>query len=339
MRTAVLGAGGWGTTLAILLSKNGQKTTLWEYNKDYTETLNEYRENFYYLPKIKIPRNIKITSNTEETFAENELLLFAIPTQYIRNSFVDYKGYDLRGKIIVSASKGIENGTYFLVSDILSDIFKVSKNKLSCLSGPSHAEEVSRRIPTAVTCAATDIKLAKQISGVFSNDYFRVYSNNDLVGTELAGALKNVIAIAAGISDGAGFGDNTKAALMTRGMREIMRLGTLLGAKKETFFGLSGIGDLIVTCSSKHSRNRYVGERIGKGEKLGTILKEMKMVAEGVPTTKSAYELSRKFKIELPITHKVYDVLFRNVSAHKSMLDLMKRKLKTEIENKEYRLL
>lgn len=339
MRTAVLGAGGWGTTLAILLSKNGQKTTLWEYNKDYTETLNEYRENFYYLPKIKIPRNIKITSNTEETFAENDLLLFAIPTQYIRNSFIDYKGYDLRGKIIVSASKGIENGTYFLVSDILSDIFKVSKNKLSCLSGPSHAEEVSRRIPTAVTCAATDIKLAKQISGVFSNDYFRVYSNNDLVGTELAGALKNVIAIAAGISDGAGFGDNTKAALMTRGMREIMRLGTLLGAKKETFFGLSGIGDLIVTCSSKHSRNRYVGERIGNGEKLGTILKEMKMVAEGVPTTKSAYELSRKFKIELPITHKVYDVLFRNVSAHKSMLDLMKRKLKTEIENKEYRLL
>lgn len=339
MKTAVLGAGGWGTTLAILLSKNGQKTTLWEYNKDYTETLNEYRENFYYLPKIKIPRNIKITSNTEETFEENDLLLFAIPTQYIRNSFIDYKGYDLRGKIIVSASKGIENGTYFLVSDILSDIFKVSKNKLSCLSGPSHAEEVSRRIPTAVTCAATDIKLAKQISGVFSNDYFRVYSNNDLVGTELAGALKNVIAIAAGISDGAGFGDNTKAALMTRGMREIMRLGTLLGAKKETFFGLSGIGDLIVTCSSKHSRNRYVGERIGNGEKLGTILKEMKMVAEGVPTTKSAYELSRKFKIELPITHKVYDVLFRNVSAHKSMLDLMKRKLKIEIENKEYRLL
>ena len=339
MRTAVLGAGGWGTTLAILLSKNGHKTTLWEYNKDYAETLNEYRENFYYLPKIKIPRNIKITSNAEEVFKGNDMLLFVVPTQYIRNSFSDYKGYDLRGKIIISASKGIENGTYYLVTDILSDIFKVSKNKLTCLSGPSHAEEVSRRIPTTVTCASTDIKLAKQISGVFSNDYFRVYSNNDLVGTELAGALKNVIAIAAGISDGAGFGDNTKAALMTRGMREIMRLGTLLGAKKETFFGLSGIGDLIVTCSSKHSRNRYVGERIGKGEKLSTILKEMKMVAEGVSTTKSAYELSRKFKIELPITHKVYDVLFRNVSSHKAMLDLMKRKLKTEVENNDYKLI
>ncbi len=339
MKAAVLGAGGWGTTLAILLSKNGCKTTLWEYNKDYAETLNEYRENFYYLPKIKIPRSLKITNKAEEVFNENEILLFAVPTQYIRNSFKDNKGFDLRGKIIISASKGIENGTYFLVSDILSDIFRVSKSKLACLSGPSHAEEVSRRIPTTVTCAANDIKLAKQISGIFSNDYFRVYSNNDLVGTELAGALKNVIAIAAGISDGAGFGDNTKAALMTRGMREIMRLGTLLGAKKETFFGLSGIGDLIVTCSSKHSRNRYVGERIGKGEKLSTILKEMKMVAEGVSTTKSAFELSRKFKIELPITRKVYDVLFNNLSAHKAMLDLMKRKLKTESENKEYGLL
>lgn len=339
MRAAVLGAGGWGTTLAILLSKNGCKTTLWEYNEDYAETLNEYRENFYYLPKVKIPRNIKITNNAEETFLENEILLFVVPTQYIRNSFKDYKGFDLRDKIIISASKGIENGTYFLVSDILSDLFRVRKSKLSCLSGPSHAEEVSRRIPTTVTCAANDIKLAKQISGIFSNDYFRVYSNNDLVGTELAGALKNVIAIAAGISDGAGFGDNTKAALMTRGMREIMRLGTLLGAKKETFFGLSGIGDLIVTCSSKHSRNRFVGERIGKGEKLSSILKEMKMVAEGVSTTKSAYELSRKFKIELPITHKVYDVLFRNLSAHKAMLDLMKRKLKTESENKDYGLI
>ena len=181
--------------------------------------------------------------------------------------------------------------------------------------------------------------MAKYISKVFSNDYFRVYSNNDLIGTELAGALKNVIAIAAGISDGAGFGDNTKAALMTRGMREIMRLGSLLGAKKETFFGLSGIGDLIVTCSSKHSRNRYVGERIGAGEKLNKILKDMKMVAEGVPTTKSAYELSERFKIELPITHKVYDILFKNVSANKAMSDLMKRKLKTEIENKDYKLL
>ena len=311
---------------------------MWEFNKEYAATLKEYRENFYYLPKVKIPRDISITSNTEEAFLNSEILLFVVPTQYIRNSFRDFAGYDLREKIIISASKGIEIDTYYLVTDILSDIFKTRKNKLACISGPSHAEEVSRKIPTTVASASNDIKLAKYISNIFSNDYFRVYANNDLIGTELAGALKNVIAIAAGISDGAGFGDNTKAALMTRGMREIMRLGSLLGAKKETFFGLSGIGDLIVTCSSKHSRNRYVGERIGKGEKLKTILKEMKMVAEGVATTKSAYELSKQFKIDLPITHKVYDILFKNVSAHKAMSDLMKRKLKTEIENKDYGL-
>lgn len=336
MKISVLGAGGWGTTLAILLSKNGHKTTLWEYNKEYAETLKEYRENFYYLPKVKIPRNIKITSNTKEALSESEILLFVVPTQYIRPSFEEFNGFDLRDKVVMSASKGIENNTYLLVSDILRDVFKVRKNKLACISGPSHAEEVSRKIPTTVTCAASDISLAKYLSKAFSNSYFRVYSNNDLIGTELAGALKNVIAIAAGISDGAGYGDNTKAALMTRGMREIMRLGILLGAKRETFFGLAGIGDLIVTCSSKHSRNRYVGERIGKGEKLKAILNDMKMVAEGVATTKSAYELSRKFKIELPITHKVYDMLFKNVSASKAISDLMKRKLKTEIENKEY---
>lgn len=338
MKISVLGAGGWGTTLAILLYKNGFNTTLWEYNKSYAKTLIEYRENFYYLPKVKIPSRLHITNDFEEAVCDKNLLLFVVPTQHMRNSFADYRGYNLQDKIIVTASKGIENGTNLLVTDILKDIFSLNSRKIACLSGPSHAEEVSRKIPTAVTCASGDIKLAGKISKIFSNEYFRVYSNNDLIGTELAGALKNVIAIAAGISDGASFGDNTKAALMTRGMREIMRLGIKYGAKKETFFGLAGIGDLIVTCSSKHSRNRYVGEQIGKGRKLKVILKQMKMVAEGIATTKSAYDLSAKLGIELPITHKVYDILFRDVSAHSAMYDLMTRKLKNESEVKDYML-
>ncbi|MCE1165980.1 MAG: NAD(P)H-dependent glycerol-3-phosphate dehydrogenase [Bacteroidetes bacterium] len=338
MKISVLGAGGWGTTLAILLYRNGYNTTLWEFNKEYAETLKEYRENFYYLPKVKIPRQIHITSDAEEALTDKDILLFVVPTQYIRNSFKEIKGFDLTRSTVISASKGIEVGSYKLVSDILSDTFRVKKSKLACLSGPSHAEEVSRKIPTTVTCAANDIKLAKQISKIFSNDYFRVYSNSDLIGTELAGALKNVIAIAAGISDGAGFGDNTKAALMTRGMREIMRLGMKLKAKKETFFGLAGIGDLIVTCSSRHSRNRYVGEQVGRGKRLDKVLKEMKMVAEGVPTTKSAYELSRRFGIELPITEMVYRILFKGVTPHNGMFELMTRKLKTEHEIKDYHL-
>jgi glycerol-3-phosphate dehydrogenase (NAD(P)+) len=338
VKISVLGAGGWGTTLAILLCRNGHNTTLWEFNKEYAATLKEYRENFYYLPKVKIPKKIHITNDVVEALSDKDLLLFVVPTQYIRSSFKSVEGFDIRKSIVVSAAKGIEMGTHMLVSDIISDIFKVKKNKLACLSGPSHAEEVSRRIPTTVTCASNDLDLSGKLSKIFSNDYFRVYSNNDLIGTELAGALKNVIAIAAGISDGAGFGDNTKAALMTRGMREIMRLGMKLGAKKETFFGLSGIGDLIVTCSSKHSRNRFVGEQIGRGKKLAVILKEMKMVAEGVATTKSAYELSKRFGIELPITEKVYRILFKGVTPHNAMLDLMLRKLKTEHEINDYHL-
>jgi glycerol-3-phosphate dehydrogenase (NAD(P)+) len=338
LKISVLGAGGWGTTLAILLYRNGFNTTLWEYNKAYAKTLTEYRENFYFLPKIKIPSRLHITCDFEEAVTDKNLLLFAVPTQYIRNSFRNYKGFDMQDKIIVTAAKGIENNTNLLVTDILKEIFRLNARKIACLSGPSHAEEVSRKIPTAVTCASADIKIARKVSKIFSNEYFRVYSNNDLIGTELAGALKNVIAIAAGISDGAGFGDNTKAALMTRGMREMMRLGIKLGAKKETFFGLAGIGDLIVTCSSKHSRNRFVGEQIGKGKKLKVILKQMKMVAEGIATTKSAYDLSVKSGIELPITHKVYDILFRDVSAYAAMNELMTRKLKSEVGVRDYLL-
>lgn len=331
MKIAVLGAGGWGTTLAILLNENGYNVTLWEFNTEYAKTLSEYRENFYYLPKIKIPHSIQITNDLESAVYKKNLLVIATPTQYIRSSLSCLNNFDFKDSLLLSVSKGIENNTLLLVSDILLDIFKKAKRKnILCLSGPSHAEEVSRKIPTAVVCASENPTNSRVIQKIFSNDYFRVYSNNDLVGTEIAGALKNVIAIAAGVSDGAGYGDNTKAAIMTRGINEIMRIGLKLNAKRETFFGLSGIGDLIVTCSSSYSRNRYVGEQIGRGKKLKTILKGMKMIAEGVPTTKSAYELSKIHNIELPITNQVYNILFKNKDPHNATKLLMKRDLKGE---------
>ena len=331
MKIAVLGAGGWGTTLAILLNQNGFDVTLWEFNPEYAKTLKEYRENFYYLPKIKIPNSISITNELEAAAHGKNLIVIATPTQFIRSSLSELSNFDFKDSILVSVSKGIENKTHLLVSDILSDVFKkVKKKNLLCLSGPSHAEEVSKKIPTAVVCAGEDNTKTKIVQRIFSNDYFRVYRNEDLTGTEVGGALKNVIAIAAGISDGAGFGDNTKAAIMTRGINEIMRLGLKLKAKKETFFGLSGIGDLIVTCASIHSRNRSVGEQIGKGKKLPTILKEMKMVAEGVATTKSAFELSKELNIDLPITHQVYNILFKDKDPHRATELLMKRNLKEE---------
>ena len=331
MKVAVLGAGGWGTTLAILLAKNGNKVTLWEYNSEYAATLDEYRENFYFLPKVKIPRNIFITNDLEKACSGKELILCSTPTQFIRSSFKPLSNFDFKNTILLNASKGIENNSFMLVSEIFLDIFnKINRKNIAAISGPSHAEEVSKKIPTAVVTASEDIKVTSIVQKIFSNNFFRVYYSTDLIGVEIAGALKNVIAIAAGIAEGAGFGDNTKAALMTRGINEITRLGKKYGANPETFFGLSGIGDLIVTCASKHSRNRFVGEEIGKGKKLKAVLKEMKMVAEGVATTESAYGLSKKYKIELPITEQVHKILFENKSPHIATLELMTRKLVKE---------
>jgi glycerol-3-phosphate dehydrogenase (NAD(P)+) len=331
MNIAVLGAGGWGTTLSIVLHENGHKVDLWEFNSEYAKTIAEYRENFYYLPGIKIPRKIRISNDIESSVSGKSLIIVATPTQFIRNSFEPLKNFNFGDSLIVSVSKGIEKGSLMLVSDMLIDVLKRTKQgNILCLSGPSHAEEVSRKVPTAVVCAGNDLNKAAAVQKAFSNDYFRVYTNDDLIGAEVGGALKNVIAIAAGISDGAGYGDNTKAAIMTRGINEIMNLGLKMNARRETFFGLSGIGDLIVTCSSKHSRNRSVGEQIGKGGKLKDILTEMKMVAEGVTTTESAYELSKKLKIELPITSQVYKILFAGKDPQKATKVLMTRELKIE---------
>ena len=331
MRIGILGAGGWGTALAILLHNNKHQVTLWEYEKEYAHTLDEFRENFYFLPKVKIPKEMRITNDIDIAVYKQDLILISTPTQFIRSVISEIKHIDLAKKIILSVSKGIETSTLMTVSDMFMDIFqKLNRKNIVVLSGPSHAEEVARNIPTAVVAASLDTQNAKTVQKTFSNRFFRVYRTNDVKGVELGAALKNVIAIAAGISDGAGFGDNTKAAIMTRGSREIMRLGLKLGATEKTFFGLSGIGDLIVTCESKLSRNRFVGEEVGKGRKLKDVLGEMKMVAEGVATTKSTHELAKKLHVELPITEQVYKVLFTGKDPHKATEMLMTRDLKSE---------
>lgn len=331
MNISVLGAGGWGTALGILLNNNKHNVTIWEYDKEYAHTLDEYRENFYYLPKVKIPKQIKISNDIDIAVYKKDIIVIATPTQYIRSVISNIRHIDLTNRIILSVSKGIENETLLTVSKIFLDVFrKIKKRNIVVLSGPSHAEEVSRKIPTAVVASSDDISNAAIVQRAFSNRVFRVYRSGDVTGVELGGSMKNIIAIAAGISDGAGFGDNTKAAIMTRGLKEITRLGLKLGAHEHTFFGLSGMGDLIVTCESKLSRNRYVGEEVGKGKKLNDVLEEMKMVAEGVATTKSTHELAQKMKVELPITEQVHKVLFAGKNPHKATEILMTRDLKIE---------
>ncbi|NWF87843.1 MAG: NAD(P)H-dependent glycerol-3-phosphate dehydrogenase [Ignavibacteriaceae bacterium] len=331
MNISVLGAGGWGTTLAIILHYNGHKVTLWEYKKDYAKILAKKRENEIYLPGIKIPDEISITHDLEESTSKMNLIILAVPSQFLRGVIKKVKHSDIKNSILVSVAKGIEIKSLMTMSQMLKDVFpELDNSQIGVLSGPSHAEEVSRRIPTAVVAASKDIDTSRTIQSSFITSYFRVYASRDILGVELGGAFKNVIAIGAGIIDGAKFGDNTKAAIMTRGIAEISRLGVALGAEPETFAGLSGMGDLIVTCMSKHSRNRYVGEQIGGGKKLKEVLKSMNMVAEGVETSRSASQLSKKHHVETPITSEVYKILFEDKDPVKATNDLMTRDMKME---------
>lgn len=331
MRISVLGAGGWGTTLAILLHYNGHPVTLWEFNKSYSRQLNKTRNNKVYLPGIEIPKEINITHSLEEACYQQDMIVIAVPSQFIRSVLKSCKSFDFTDTIFTSVAKGIEKGTLKRVSQVIKDeLPKISLDQIGVLSGPSHAEEVSKRIPTAVVAASAYSETSKQIQLAFITSYFRVYSSTDLIGVELGGSLKNVIAIGAGIVDGAELGDNTKAAIMTRGIAEMSRLGTAMGAKAETFAGLSGMGDLIVTCMSKHSRNRFVGEEIGKGKKLKSIIKSMNMVAEGVETCRSVYELSQKNNISAPIAQATYNILFNEKDPSKVTYDLMTRDMKKE---------
>lgn len=331
MKISVVGAGAWGTTLAILLHYNGHKVTLWEYDKHYSKQLLKTRENKTYLPGIRLPDGISITHEFEEAHNDKNLIILAIPSQFLRDVIKKVSFNSIKNSILISVSKGIEIKTSMTMSRMIKDVFpEISESQIGVLSGPSHAEEVSIRIPTAVVAASREKETSKTIQSAFMTSYFRVYSSTDILGVELGGAFKNVIAIGAGIIEGAKFGDNTKAAIMTRGIAEISRLGITMGARPETFAGLSGMGDLIVTCMSKHSRNRYVGEKIGQGMKLKDVLKSMTAYAEGVQTSKSARELALKYKVETPITNEVYKMLFEDKDPIKSTNDLMTRDMREE---------
>jgi len=331
MKIAVLGAGAFGTTLAVLLHYNGHKVTLWEYKKSYAKEMIKKRENKTYLPGTPLPDELEISFRLKEVVADKNLIVLAVPSQFLRSVVEQISFSEIKNAILVNVAKGIENKTLMTMSQMLKDVFpNIQNEQLGIISGPSHAEEVCKRIPTAVVAGSTVTETSKSIQAAFMNSYFRVYSSTDLLGVELGGAFKNVMAIGAGIIDGAKFGDNTKAAIMTRGIAEISRLGIAMGAKPETFSGLSGIGDLIVTCMSQHSRNRYVGEKLGSGVTLKEILKNMYAVAEGVETSRSASELAKKVGVEAPITTEVYKILFEEKDPVKATTDLMSRDMKAE---------
>lgn len=325
--------------LAKLLSENGHDLLVWEYNPDFLKRLQIHRSNPDLLPGVKLPEHIRFTGVCGDVVCFNpHIVVLATPSQFVRPTTELFLTPDTKHlwssqtlQAIVNVAKGIEQSTHLTIDAILMELLPIECHaKICALSGPSHAEEVARGLPTTVVLAGKDHLLLNDLQHVFSNHYFRVYRSNDLLGVEIGGAVKNIIAIAAGIVAGLGFGDNTIGALLTRGIVEIKRLGVALGANPDTFLGLSGMGDLITTATSKHSRNRYVGYEIGKGRTLAQITAEMSMVAEGVATTKSVYELAISQGVEMPIVAQVYSVLYQDKSPLEAITDLMTRSLKAE---------
>ncbi len=329
MKISVLGDGGWGTTLAILLHKNGHKVTLWGAFPGYVTYLKQKRINARFLPDVPIPRSLNITSDLKQATTEKDLIVLAIPSQHMRSIIKLVKACGVSKAVpFLSATKGLEIRTLLRMSELIQQ--ELGKVGLGVLSGPTIAREVAMGVPTTGVVASSSKMLRTLIAGALNTDRFRVYTNSDVIGVELGGSLKNVIAIACGISDGLGFGTNAKASLLTRGLAEMSRLGIKLGAKASTFSGISGLGDLVTTCVSPFSRNRYVGERIGKGKTARQVTDKMKMVAEGVPTTKATYNLSLKYNIDMPITQEIYKVLYKDKDPKKAVRDLMTRSLKEE---------
>ncbi len=327
MNITVLGAGAWGTTIASILAKNGLKVVLWSYEKDVTDNINGKKENTKYLPGINLSQNIMATTDLISSINSSGMIVSVIPTQFLRSTLQN-RSAELSGKTILSASKGIEKDSLNLPSEIIIDI--APDSNIAVLSGPNLSKEIAMGLPAASVIACKDLNIAKDIQMVIKSEAFRVYTSDDIIGVELGGALKNVIAIAAGICDGLGLGNNAKSALIVRGMAEISRLGLKYGAKAETFAGLTGMGDLITTCQSNLSRNHYVGENLAKGMSLEEILKTLKGIPEGVETSMSAMELSKKTGIEMPICNEVYNVLFSKKDPKNAILSLMTRESKRE---------
>jgi glycerol-3-phosphate dehydrogenase (NAD(P)+) len=330
-KIGVIGAGAWGTALAMLLADKGHEVTLWMYEKDLAEETEQSRENRVYFPGFKLPASIRVTSSLEQAAAGKSIILSVAPSHTVRSVTKQLVPFLPRDAIIVSASKGIEIETLMPLSEVFKDVLaKEFHSRLCFLSGPSFAKEVAQKMPTAVAIAASDITVARKAQQVFSNGTFRVYTNPDVIGVELAGSLKNVVAIAAGVLEGMGYGSNTMAALLTRGLAEMARLGTAMGGSPETFFGLAGMGDLVLTCTSGLSRNRTLGTRLGRGEKLADILGGLKTVAEGVKTARAARDLAIKYTVSMPIVDEVYLLLYEGKDPKQAVRDLMTRELKAE---------
>ena len=327
-KISVLGAGSWGTALSLLLHNNGHSVRLWSALKDEVEMLNTKREHESKLPGVHLPEDIEITWDLESCLKDPDVAVLAVPSPFTRSTSAQMAPYVKKGQIIVNVAKGVEENTLMTLSEIISQ--EIPQADVCVLSGPSHAEEVGRGIPTTCVVSASERKTAEYLQGIFMSPVFRVYTTPDILGVELGGALKNVIALAAGAADGLGYGDNTKAALITRGIAEIARLGTKMGARIETFYGLSGIGDLIVTCASVHSRNRKAGYLIGEGYTMKEAMDEVKMVVEGVYSAKAAKSLAEKFQVEMPIIEEVNKVLFADKKAADAVMDLMIHDKKVE---------
>ncbi len=327
-KISVLGAGSWGTALSLLLYNNGHEVMLWSALKDEVEMLRVKREHESKLPGVRLPEEIEITAELEKCLEAPDVAVLAVPSSFTRSTSKQMAPFVKEGQIIVNVAKGVEDHTLMTLSEIISQ--EIPQADVCVLSGPSHAEEVGKGLPTTCVVSAESRKTAEYLQGIFMSPVFRVYTTPDILGVELGGALKNVIALAAGTADGLGYGDNTKAALITRGIAEIARLGTKMGARMETFYGLSGIGDLIVTCASVHSRNRKAGYLMGKGYTMKEAMDEVKMVVEGVYSAKAAKSLAEKYQVEMPIIEEVNKVLFENKQASEAVRDLMLRDKKVE---------